>query len=77
MPQDNTASPEYMPFATAAAKEKAEEADKQRREAEAALTKEDEAKEGAAAPDSTLKPEDTVNTGGQTVLQASAGVGQC
>ena len=66
----NTAPKTRYVLATAAAKEEAEQADKQRREAEAALKKEDEATEGSAAQDSTVKPEDTVNTGSQSVIQA-------
>ena len=61
-----------MLFATAAAKEEAEQADKQRREQEAALKTETEAKEGSATQDSTVKPADTVNSGSQSVVQASA-----
>ena len=60
-------------LSTAAAKEEAEQADKQRREAEAALKKENEPKEGSATQDSTVKPEDTVNTGSQIIVQARAG----
>ncbi|KAL3130419.1 hypothetical protein ABBQ38_008242 [Trebouxia sp. C0009 RCD-2024] len=56
-----------------AAKEEAEQADKQRREAEEASKKEEEAKTGSAPQDDTLKPEDTVNTGSQTVLQGGEG----
>lgn len=55
----------------AAAKEVAEQADKQRREAEQALKKEEEDKQGSAAQGSALNPEDTVNTGSQSVKQAS------
>lgn len=58
--------------ATAAAKEEAEQADKQRREEEAALKKETEAKEGSATQDSTVTPEATVNTGSQSIVQVSA-----
>lgn len=59
-------------LASAAAKEEAEQADKQQREAEAALKKEDEPKEGSGTQDSAVKPEDTVNTGSQSVVQVSA-----
>lgn len=61
----------------AAAKEEAEEADKQRRAAEEALKKEEEGKKGeegkeaSAAGEGALEPEDTVNTGSQSVKQAS------
>ncbi len=55
----------------AAAKDEAEKADKQRREAAEALKKEEQAKTGTSDDAHGIKPEDTVNTGSHHVLQAS------
>jgi len=55
----------------AAAKEEAEEADKQRREAAEALKKEEDAKKVTSEDAEAITVEDTVNTGSQSVLQVN------
>lgn len=55
----------------AAAKEEAEEANKQRREAAEALKKDQDAQDGSSADADTIKAEDTVDTGSQHVLQVT------
>lgn len=55
-----------------AAKEEAEQADKERREAAEALKKEEDAAKGISGDGEVIKPEETVNTGSQHVLQEDA-----
>lgn len=73
----STPQPSHIQFndcksCAAAAKEEAEEADKQRREAAEALKKEEDAKMGTLGDAEAVTQEDTVNTGSQSVLQVTS-----